>query len=307
MKHALALALVLSFVTACKKKEEAPAAAPTAASSAAAPASASAAPAPAPQPPAADPVAPPAGDGLKIGVPAFKVGDTETKTEKMAMKMHIEVKPGQKVDIDVTKDAVETLEVLAVDAAGLKTKVKLAYTSLKETESMGGKSKDKPSPTAGKTYIAWLEGGEIKVTREDGSAPSAEEIEEVADDQKHLGFADPMDLVIAGRAWKTGEKVVFTEEELAKINVPRGTSPKKEKLTAMQLTLAGVDGNAAAFEMVMGMDIMSEKGTMKVTLNGKVVVDVTSGRLLTLAGTGPVEGNMGVPVTGEITTDTQVK
>jgi hypothetical protein len=308
MKHALAFALVLSLV-ACKKKEETPAAPPAPASATAAPAAASAAP-PAPTPaPAADQAAPPAtGDGIQIPASTYKVGDTETKTQAMKMKMVVAIKPDQPLVIDITKDEVQTREALAVDASGNLTKVKLAYKELKETESMGGKTKDKPSPTAGKTYIAWAEGGDIKVTLEDGSAPSAAEIDEVADDQKHLGMTDPMDEIISSKRWKTGEKVTFTPDELAKVNNRRGSGKHdNQKLSSMELALAGVAGEIATFDMVMGMDITSDKGTIQMKLSGQVKVFAATGRLDSMNGTGPIVGNLGVPVSGEVTLTSSTK
>jgi hypothetical protein len=207
------------------------------------------------------------------------------------------------MEIDVAKQAEETREVLAVDSAGIMTKVKISYTTLKETQSMGGKSKDKPSPVAGKSYVVTWDGKEVTATREDGSALAGEELDEVLDDQKNLGKVDGIDQIVASKVWKTGQKVVITAEELATVNASqRGKRDGgKETLTAMELTLTGVDGGVASFELHMVMDVKSPKGSMKMDLTGAVKLDAATGRLVEIAGAGPIEGTMGAPITGSMT------
>lgn len=307
---ALALAL-----TGCKKKEDAGAGAPSgsAAASGGAPASgsavasgsAAAGPGTTAGAGGADPgaAAAAAGDGLKLPQHTPKVGDKLTKLDEMTMKLTIEAAPGKTMEMDMVKSAEESREVLALDGT-IITKARYAFPVHKETQTMGGKSRDKVSPLVGKSYIVWREGGKLQATTEDGATPPPDELAELLDEAKNVGTPDVMDEVIASKTWKPGARVVFTADDLAKINARNPDKTDKQSLQAMAFTLKGVDGGVATFDMEMTMLAGDDKGTMTMTLTGAARVDVATGRLLEVGGAGTVDGQMGMPIKGTMTMKT---
>jgi len=245
----------------------------------------------------------PAGEGLQLPAPAPKVGDKVTEVETMGMKMSIETAPGKTADIVQAKHHETIKEVLAVDG-GVITKIKLTYKDKKETQSAGGKLKDEVVPTVGKTYVVWREGDVVKATAEDGSAPPKAELEEVLDDNKNLGRPAALEMVLATKRFKVGERVELTAEELATINTAKGSGPGDPAASAMVFTLTGVEGTTASFTMSMTMGLKGPKGDMEISLAGTASVDTATGRPLSLVGAGPLKGNMGAPVTGTMNAET---
>jgi hypothetical protein len=188
------------------------------------------------------------------------------------------------------------------------TKAKFTYVEARESQTMGAQHEDKPSPLVGKSYVVWREGDAVKVTREDGAAPSPEELALVEDDHENLGTPDPMDMVVASKTWTTGTKVVFTPDELATINARGGAAkPDEEQLTSAALTLTGVDDGVARFDMEIGLTSKRDRGTMTMRLVGTAGAEVATGRLLEMKGTGPFEADMGARVTGTMTMNTVEK
>ncbi len=306
---ALALAL-----TGCKKKEEAgaggasgaaTASGAAAASGSAAASGAAAGPGTASGASGADPgaAAAAAGDGLKLPLHTPKVGDKLTKLDEMTMKLTIEAAPGKTMEMDMAKSTEESREVLALDGT-IITKARYAFPVHKETQTMGGKSRDKVSPLVGKSYIVWREGGKLQATTADGATPPPDELAEILDEAKNVGTPDVMDEVIASKTWKPGARVVFTADDLAKINARNPDKTDKQSLQAMAFTLKGVDGGVATFDMEMTMLAGDDKGTMTMTLAGAARVDVATGRLLEVGGTGTVDGQMGMPVKGTMSMKT---
>jgi hypothetical protein len=170
------------------------------------------------------------------------------------------------------------------------------YPVRKETEQAGGKTREKPSPLAGKRYLAWAEGGAIKATHEDGSAVSPEELDELSQDLDELGKPRPMDEIIAARTWKVGEPYSFTADELARLNATK--SERTPRGTAMSLELREVAGGRAVFAMKTSMQLEG-KATMKMEMNGTATLDVATGRPLAVELGGPLDGTAkGQPLTG---------
>ena len=173
MKLALTLVSCLSLaaVGCDKKKSDAPAkpapAAP-APGSAAAPTptptpEGSAAPTPGSAAPTPGSAAAVPADGIKLPYTPRQVGDKVTETEERNMVAKAELGPGQVIDFSSTEKRVEAKETLEV-VDGAISKLKVTYTAFTIDETVGGKPKAKPTPTAGKTYVVWREGDAVKVT-----------------------------------------------------------------------------------------------------------------------------------------------
>ena len=64
----------------------------------------------------------------------------------------------------------------------------------------------------------WREGDKLQATREDGSVPEGEELEDVLKGNRKVGRPDVADKLVAGRLWKTGALVEFTAAEVARLS-----------------------------------------------------------------------------------------
>ena len=299
MKLAIVLASCLALLACDKKKDAAPKPTAPAAGTAApaggtaAPAGGTAAPVGGTAAPVADKAADPAvaTDGVKIAWVGHAVGDKATKTQDRSMKASVEAKPGVTVEVTTVEHREEVREVLVADG-GVLSKVKLSYPKLTITESMTGKSREKPTPTVGKTYLVWREAGELKVTLEDGSAPSAEEVKVVTKSSRSVGKPDAMETFVASRTWKVGEAVVLDAAQLATIG--EAMSDDSSKLSSMSLTLQAATDTTATFAMAVAMGgATAEGGAMKIDMAGTVILDRKTGRAMSLDLSGPFEGNAG--------------
>lgn len=311
MKLALTLVscLSLALVGCDKKKSDAPAkpapAAPTPGSAAAPTPGSAAAPTPAPAPgsPAPTPVtADVPAEGIKLPYTPKQVGDKVTETDEQTMVAKVEVSPTQIIDLNTTEQRVEVKEALAVDGDGI-TKLKISYPSITIKETVAGKAKDKPTPTVGKTYLVTREGDTLKVTYEDGSAPSPEEIKVVQKGNRSVGRPDPMDRLLADHVWKVGEKFALSPEQLAELNKNMG-GDGEPSLAGMSFTLQTADDAVATMAMTMDLAVKNPEGEMTFTLAGTAKVDRKTGRQLEINATGPFTANVKVKMTGTMTMKT---
>ena len=297
--RALALTFVLVGVAGCKQQEQAP----TGAGSAQAPGPGSApgpdpvpGPGPTPLPASATGSGGATDDGLVIPPPAPRVGDRSGKVEDTTLAMIL----GEGEAIQTVKHTEEIREVLAVDGPAI-TKAKLRYVAFTQRQFASGAIKENQAPLVGKTFVVWREGAAIKATREDGSAPAADELAAVIDANKRFGLPSALDVIIASKTWMRGERVAFTPAELAQLNQRTDGKQGSERFVSMALTLTGVDGDVATFAMEMGAAITLEAGTLEMAVTGTVRFDVAHGRPLELGGRGPVTGDLGTPVKGTMT------
>ena len=287
-------------VGACEKKKSGAPAAPT-------PGTASGAPATPPSSPgtaagSGSGTAPAAGE-LRIPNTAPKVGDKVTETEDRLMVAKVEPKPGQVIEVTTREMRQEDKEVVAVDA-GVVTKLKVSYPKVAITETAGGKIKDKPTPTAGKSYLVWREAGALQATLADGGAVSADEMKVLAKGQKSVGRPDVMQQIMAEHVWRVGEVVAMSPDEITRLTEVIGGADDAGRLTAMSFTLQTSDAQTATFAMTMALETTGPKGAMKVSLTGTAKVDRNSGRALGVSTAGSFEGNMGLPITGTMTATT---
>lgn len=311
MKKLIVLVSCLALSTAaCDKKKSDPAAkkAPAAGSGAG-----TAAPAPTPTPPPATGSAatpPPATgtpaaatDGIKITPPAPVAGEKVTEVETREMAMTIEAAPDKKVDMKGTQAKTELKEAVTVDGEVI-TKLKVSYSGMKETQTMGPKTGEKPSPVDGKTYLVWREGDTLKVSYEDGSAPSEAEVKEVTKGNRSVGRKDPLQQFVASVSWKVGEKVDLNADQLALMNQNMGGGEGEPSLTGMSFTLQSADDAQASLAMTMTMEMKGGGIEMKIDLTGVAKVDRKTNRLMEITGAGPINGQINGKVTGQMSMKT---
>ncbi len=289
---ALALALAATLVGGCDKKDAASKPAPTA-------------PAPTTTPPKTPPPAPPAeapapgasaaAAGLKLPMATRTVGTRWVKTDDVTSTMVISVTADKQLTVDSTQHKVDEIEVVELDAAGLVTKVKVSYPERKTTDRQGTQTKDKISPLAGKSYLAWSKGGALEATHADGSAVTPEELEDLTDSLDELGKPRVMDEIVSARTWKIGETYTFTADDIARLVAAK---TGKTRPAALALTLREVKDGKATFAMTAAM-VVSGKAQLSTELSGSVTIDVATGHPVTISLAGPAKGSVnGMSVAG---------
>ena len=220
-----------------------------------------------------------------------QVGDTITKVDDRMLRMRGEITPGQLIDFGQTKQAEQHQEVLAV-VDGVESTVKVHYPRQRIVETVQGSSRDKPTPTLGKTYLVSRVAGKLVVTRDDGSAPSADEVKEVSNDHDSFGKPAAMEQFLASVRWKVGVEVTPDAAQLAAIG--DSMSDDGAQLRAMRLTLRHADDETATFAMVFTLAAASEDGnSLAFELSGTAVVERATGRPRVLEATGTVSGTIG--------------
>ncbi len=292
---AIALALVLG--TGCKKKDEAatPAAdkapadpkvtEPAGPAAKADPKVEAAPTTPAPTTPA--PTTP--GQGLKLAWKTAAVGSHETVTDEMKTAFTLSPPGGKPVDMVMFKKRTYDVEIL--EAGDAVTKVKVRYEVAADGGTMGGEPKDETQAVQGKTYVVWADGGVIKATAEDGKDVTAEELEELVDEfDDEIGKVPGMPKVIAKYAWKPGEQVTLSPEDLAMLDV----GDKGMVAQSALVTLTAADAAVATFALDIVMLKKDEGGEMKIPMKMTAKIDVATlhARELTMHGIldGTVEG-----------------
>ncbi len=297
MKRTAAAALVLALASpgllaACGKQADKPKETPTAPVAPTTPPVAQ--PTTPTTPPATTPPTAAAGE-VKVVQARPTVGMRWTKVDDLTSSMVITA-GDKKLTIDGKRHYRHEHEVLAVDAAGLVTKVKVSYPEHEESESKNGEAKDKVSPLKGKSYIVSVENGEIKATLADGGAISKEEHADLAADQDELGKPRVMDQIMASRTWKVGEPYLLTAEELAQIAASK--SARAPRASVIGFTLREVKGDLAVFDMKTTMHVEG-KAEVDMEMAGAVTLDTKTGHPIELALTGPAKGKAGgFPVEG---------
>lgn len=244
--------------------------------------------------PKSTPSGPSEGDSLTLPLTARAVGTKWSKVDDTSTTVEITIE-GQTTKAGGRRHHRTDGEILAVDAAGLVTKVALSYVERTDTDLGPGGEETRPSAIAGKSYIVWVEGGEVAATHADGGAVSSEELLELTTDQEDLGKPPVMEQIMA-RTWKRGVKVDLTADELARVNEGKD-GPRS---TSMSFTLRGVTGGVADFAMSMRMENLNPP--IAIDASGTATVDARTGRPVKLEISGPVSGSAnGLPLGGSMT------
>ncbi len=288
MKLALAFAAALALL-GCEKKKPAPAApnAPTATTPPAGTVPA------APVPVEASP------DGLKLGSLAPKVGDVRTEREEQLTNIKVEA-GGKTIEIVGSERKVERQEVVAA-TGDVVDKLKITFVEFDKQEKIGGQDRPAKAAVAGKTYLVWREGKQLKATTEAGAAVDADEVKEVVGGSRGVGRPQAMERIMAKQVWKVGARYDLTADDLNQLNDPATHADDEPTLTAGSLTLQSSAGGNASFAMEMKLLQGAGGAAMEVVLRGTVVLEIATGRSVSLDSVGTISGKMGgAPVAGEL-------
>lgn len=240
--------------------------------------------------PAGDDPAAPSDEGLRVPHVEDKVGDTVTEVTTRIRKFTAEVGAGRTVDVTQTSKQTLVKELVAADG-GDGRKLKITYAELSDSQTVDGKTENLYGPLDGKTYLVWRAGGKLKVSREDGSAPSAKEAKQVRQDNANFGKPDPMEGFVSSRTWKVGQQVDATADELATLSAGMGDGRNHLRVASLAMTLQATDGVTATWATTMTMLVRDADDDVTMNLSGTLKIDVPRSHLLELTMHGPFTGS----------------
>jgi hypothetical protein len=265
MKQTLWIALALALA-GCKDKKEA-----------------------AKEPPpktAPDAAAAPEATTLKVIPSPAEIGMTITRSDdsKMTMKIGPDA-------IEETETQQSVAKVVAVVPPAI-AKIEIEYKTHETVRRAGSQQEQVPSPLAGKTFIVWVEGDEIKATDPAGQPVSDEALELLAIEHVELGKVPQIEQLIRAREWTQGEKVDLSGDELLSLGKARGGGDESVQPKSGSLTLVGRKGDTATFEGVMTVVKDDERAMIESTVTTTIDIDVRHGRVTAMQTTGTMKGQV---------------
>jgi hypothetical protein len=194
-------------------------------------------------------------------------------------------------------------EILAVDPAGVVTKVAITYHERDDRGDGPGAPPPTRSAIVGSSYVAAVTDGKLTASRADGRRLRDAELRELALDLDSLGKLEVMDQILA-RTWQVGVKVDPTADELRRLN--EDTPASEPRPVVISFTLREVRGDEA--ELLMSTRMQSQEAVaMTIDASGRVLVDLRTGCSMSLSLSGAVNGNAaGVPFSGNMSACSEV-
>jgi hypothetical protein len=137
----------------------------------------------------------PEANTLNVNPAPAEIGMTIERTDdaKMTMKIGPDA-------IEETEKQTSVAQVLAVVPPAI-AKIEIEYKTHETVRRAGSQQEQVPSPLAGKTFIVWAEGDEIKATDPDGKPVSDEALELLAIEHVELGKVPQIEQLIRAREW----------------------------------------------------------------------------------------------------------
>ncbi|MCA9677383.1 MAG: hypothetical protein KC464_20330, partial [Myxococcales bacterium] len=207
------------------------------------------------------------------------IGSTWEETKVQHMELNIDAN-GQKVAM--TMDGVENKKTEALEVTNdILTKAKITYIKNDNTQTMGGKSRSKPTSVVGKTYTITA-GSPLGVATDAGPAPDAEAAE-VRDLEKHFGEPERMAKLLLGKTFPINQKVDLPADEI------KGAMSDELTVKKLSLTYLGLDGTDATLDMDMEAEVNQGGNVITMGLAGKVRLDTKTSELVEMKLEGPVK------------------
>lgn len=185
-----------------------------------------------------------------------------------------------------------TVEYLAVEGETVK-KARISYADKKSVDVDDGKSDEKVSPVANKSYLVEEDddGDEVEVKTADGKDAPEAEAEIVRDDADFIGKPDEFRSAFPKRALKVGQSVpelIKAVQDLVTDGAKLDDDAEAPKISNVTVTLAEDRGEVAVFATTMTMDNSDEKMSTVMKLAGTLEVRKADTQLLLVDLKGPV-------------------
>lgn len=226
-----------------------------------------------------------------------QVGDKYQRRDASVLDMRLTADDGTPVldRRETTLDA--DFEVLEVED-GYATKVRVTHTQ-QIARSVDGQAVPAPAPLHGVTALVWRGAAGVDASTVDGGALPPDVHAAVIKEHSRLGLPDTMDVVVAHHAWRVGEAVPLSADELRELDDTRG-SPTEPSITSMVFTLREVQNGLAMFDVTQ-LAVMDDGG-LHLDMNsvGTVKISLASGRAEVLDVSGTLTGAAaGKPLTAD--------
>lgn len=241
-------------------------------------------------------------------------GDTTLQEVDLDLNLTVTVEQSGQT-IDKTKHVVlrkqrcrmTVLESTSIDGALVKTKVKLTYENADQSQAQNDEpAEEGPLPVAGKTYFASLVDDKLVITDERGNRPSDEEWAIVATATDTLGQSNPIAKFFDGKTYSVGQELRMPPQ-LAKDLL--GFSGRLDNASKLILTFTKVQmigGKKCAVFDTLLESTMTQGTTMKMQMQGKLMLEIDTCRAASIELAGPVKlAEAHGPADGQFTINTQ--
>jgi hypothetical protein len=163
------------------------------------------------------------------------------------------------------KDTVaKTIEILAVGTNAV-SKAKVTYTAFGKGDAI-----------VGQTYVVTFDKGAVKLARADGKPLSPDEQKLLEKDNKRFGKPDVFAEALVGIPFEKGQKTVIPPEKLA-------SWEEFPQPIAASMTLLERKGATGTFTVQIKA---GSPGGQQLSLKGTAILDIATGRVLSLDGDG---------------------
>jgi hypothetical protein len=242
--------------------------------------------------------------GLTIHLTRRKpqVHERVEQVQETSLESSIE-KGGRSVPWRWHKHSEATFDVLAVDGF-VVNRVLVTYKNVEESQELDGKRSASNDGRKGVTYVVWRDGGDLTTTYQEGGVPPDAERDDVLYDNDRVGLDDATEAILTEKTWTSGQKVVFTADELARVNDrPVHAGGEKRTTRSMELMLRSAKDGVATFTFGMVVERERDGIRQQVQMGGDLRVEIATGHWLEMRGTGSMTGtNAGLPVNGAFKT-----
>ena len=231
-------------------------------------------------------------ESYTIRLAPLAVGDRLAEIETLAMSMTVSTSSGSAL-VQASKLQEKHVEILEITSRRV-SKALVHYRTVRDHMFVAGKRNEEIQPHSGQTYVVERSGDQVTVTRADGSAATAAEVEAVTKTERSLGRPDPLGAMLDGRRVVEGETIEVPAEIAAEMFSDAG----KRRVGAMSMTFRGLEDDVAIFAVSLTMSEDSSNGTMEMALSGTARVEADSGRTLGLTVNGSLRMDGTVKATG---------
>jgi hypothetical protein len=241
-------------------------------------------------------------------------GDTTLQEVDLDLNLTVTVEQAGQT-IDKTKHVVlrkqrcrmTVLESVSVEGALVKTKVKLIYESADQSQSQNDEpAEEAPLPVAGKTYFASLIDNKLVITDERGNRPSDEEWAIVATATETLGKSNPIAKFFDGKTYSVGQELRMPPQLAKDLLGFSGRLDNASKLILTFTKVQMVGGKPCAVFDTLLESTMTQGTTMKMQMQGKLMLEIETCRAASIELAGPVKlAEAHGPADGQFTINTQ--
>ncbi len=220
------------------------------------------------------------------------VGDVARQSVEFRLQMELQyLQGGQETpaeSTEIVRRQSRILKVLEIGASEVTAARVNFVNATQEIRESGGTPQALPAPISGKTYDVARQDDTLQITDDGGAIPPFAEYELVAAAMASIGRPNPLAEYLGGRTVRVGETLTLPKE-LARLFFE--AAENVDDIQRFELILRGRRDieNRSCGVFDMRLDAQSRgNSTMQMQIEGRLVVDTASCRVMDIRVVGPV-------------------